>query len=166
MAQLPYKDNELSMVIILPKKAGGLPAVEKKLSPKTLEQALAKAEVTNIHISLPKFKMTEEFSLGDDLTAMGMKEAFIAGVADFTGMQDNVSRSESLFISKVIHKAFVDVNEEGTEAAAATAVVAGFGAAPRTPVPFKADHPFMFVIRHNATGSILFMGRVDDPRGK
>ena len=90
----------------------------------------------------------------------------MAGVADFTGMQDNVSRGNSLFISQVIHKAFVDVNEEGTEAAAATALVFEAGAAPRTPILFKADHPFMFVIRHNATGSILFMGRVNDPRGK
>ena len=83
-----------------------------------------------------------------------------------SGMQDNVSRGNSLFISKVIHKAFVDVNEEGTEAAAATAVVMGAASEPRTPIAFKADHPFMFVIRHNATGSILFMGRVQDPRGK
>ena len=145
LAQLPYKDNELSMVIILPKKMDGLSAVEKKLSTKMLEQALAKAEVTNMHISLPKFKMTEEFNLGDDLTAMGMKQAFMAGVADFTGMQANVSRGNSLHISRVIHKAFVDVNEEGTEAAVATAVVMRAGSAPRTPIPFKADHPFMFV---------------------
>ncbi len=95
-----------------------------------------------------------------------MKEAFQRRVADFTGMQDNVGREDSLYISKVIHKAFVDVNEEGTEAAAATAVVVSAGSAPRTPIPFKADHPFLFLIRHNATGSILFMGRVHDPRSK
>ena len=166
LVQLPYKDNEVSMVIILPKKVDGLSAVEKKLSSKMLQQALAKAEVMNMDISLPKFQMTEAISLSDDLIALGMKDAFIAGVADFTGMQEKVSRSDSLSISNVIHKAFVDVNEEGTEAAAATAVVMKAGSAPRTSIPFKADHPFMFLIRHNATGSILFMGRVHDPRGK
>jgi serpin B len=166
LAQLSYKDNELSMVIVLPNKKDGLAEVEKKLSAKTLQQALAQAKLTRVHVSLPKFKMTEEFSLGDDLAALGMKEAFIAGVADFTGMEDKVSRENALFISKVIHKAFVDVNEEGTEAAAATAVVMKAGAAPRQPLPFKADHPFLFLVRHNATGSILFMGRVHDPRGK
>lgn len=166
MAQLPYKDNEVSMVIILPKKKDGLAAVEKKLSSKVIHEDLAKAEITNVHVSLPKFKMTEQFNLGDDLAALGMKETFQPRIADFTGMQDNVSRENSLFISNVIHKAFVDVNEEGTEAAAATAVVFKAGAAPRTPIPFKADHPFLFLIRHNATGSILFMGRVHDPRSK
>jgi serpin B len=114
--------------------------------------------------------MTEEFNLGDDLKALGMKEAFIEGVADFTGMEDKVSRQDSLFISKVVHKAFVDVNEEGTEAAAATAVImarpTSAPALPPPPIPFKADHPFLFLVRHNATGSILFMGRVHDPRSK
>lgn len=110
--------------------------------------------------------MTEEFELSETLKALGMKEAFVKGVADFTGMEENVSRGQSMFIAKVIHKSFVDVHEEGTEAAAATAVLMGMGAVPRTPVPFKADHPFLFLVRHNATGSILFMGRVNDPRGK
>jgi len=167
LAQLAYKDDEVSMVIILPNKKDGLAAVEKKLSSKMLQQALARAKPTNVHVSLPKFKMTEEFSLGDDLTALGMKEAFIAGVADFSGMEAKVSREKSLFISKVIHKAFVDIHENGTEAAAATAVIISLGgAAPPPPISFKADHPFLFLVRHNATGSILFMGRVHDPRSK
>ena len=161
LVQLPYKDNEVSMVIILPQKKNGLAEVEKKLSPKMLQQGVAEAKMTNVHISLPKFKLTEEFNLGKDLTALGMKEAFLPEVADFTGM------GGSLFIGQVIHKAFVDVHEEGTEAAGATAVIMDLPAAPPPPlhVPFKADHPFLFLVRHNVTGSILFMGRVHDPRG-
>ena len=123
---------------------------------------------TNVQLSLPKFKMTDEFGLGDDLAAMGMKDAFIPSVADFTGMEEKVSREDSLFISQVVHKAFVDVHEEGTEAAAATAVImarpTSIPLKPPPPVLVKADHPFMFVVRHNTTGSILFMGRVHDPR--
>jgi serpin B len=170
LAQLPYTDNEASMVIILPKKKNGLPEVEKKLSPKMLLEALAQAKRTNVEVSLPKFKMTDRFSLVDELKALGMNEAFIGGVADFTGMEDRVSPGKSLFISDVIHKAFVDVHEEGTEAAAATAVIMGRGGrppeVPPAPIPFNADHPFLFFVRHNATGSILFMGRVNDPRGE
>jgi serpin B len=170
LAELPYKDNEVSMVIILPKKKDGLAEVEKKLSAKMLKKALADAKMTNISMSLPKFKMTDEFNLGDDLKALGMKEAFVERVADFTGMEDGVSKEDSLFISKVIHKSFVDVHEEGTEAAAAIAVImarpTAVPVAPPPPIPFKADHPFLFMVRHNATGSILFLGRVDDPRGK
>lgn len=166
LAQLPYKDNEVSMVIVLPKKKDGLAAVEQKLSAASLRQAIDKAKFTNVKVSLPKFKLTDEFNLGDDLAALGMKIAFIPKMADFTGMEEKVSRSESLYISKVIHKSFVDVHEEGTEAAAATGVImARPTSVPAAPIPFKADHPFLFVVRHNATGSILFMGRVNDPRG-
>jgi len=166
LAQLPYKDNEVSMVILVPKKADVLAELEKKLSPKMLQQALAQAKMTNLHVSLPKFKMTEEFSLGDNLIALGMKDAFRVRIADFTGMEEKVSREDSLYISKVLHKAFVDVNEEGTEAAAATAVIMiRPTSAPPPPVAFKADRPFLFLVRHNVTGSILFMGRVNDPRG-
>jgi serpin B len=169
LVQLPYVNNEVSMVIILPKKKDGLADIEKKLSPKMLKDVLAAAKSTNVSMSLPKFKMTERFNLSNDLIAMGMRDAFTPKVADFTGMEDKVSPEGSLFISKVVHKAFVDVHEEGTEAAAATAVImsrpSSVGLEPPPPVPFTADHPFLFMVRHNATGSILFMGRVDDPRG-
>ena len=108
-----------------------------------------------VRVFLPRFKLTGEFDLSKTLKAMGMIAAF--GDADFSGM----TGQRDLFISEVVHKAFVDVNEEGTEAAAATAVVMSRGveAAPL----FYADHPFIFLIRENSTGSLLFLGRVVDP---
>jgi len=112
-------------------------------------------------VYLPKFKQTSMFSLATTLEAMGMTDAF-GGEADFSGMD---GRKRSLHISAVVHKAFVDVNEEGTEAAAATAVgVAANAVIPsQEPVIFKADHPFVFLIQDKHTGSILFLGRVMDP---
>jgi serpin B len=168
LAQIPYENNEVSMVVILPRKKDGLADFEKKFSARMLQEVFAKAKSTNVWMSLPKFKMTEEFDLGADLQILGMKDAFDEGLADFTGMEEKVNRNYPLFISKVVHKAFVDVHEEGTEAAAATAVIIAKkdAAAPPPPPPvrFNADHPFMFLVRHNETGSILFMGRVNDPR--
>jgi serpin B len=158
LAEFIYKDKEVSMLVILPKKSGGLSQVEKKLSAKALAEALSATRPTRLEVSLPKFKMTEEFSLGKDLAALGMKDAFTSS-ADFSGM----SPSESLGISAVVHKAFVEVDEKGTEAAAGTAVIVAKSRV--TVIPFRANHPYSFVLRHNATGSILFLGRVFDPRG-
>ena len=113
-------------------------------------------------LSLPRFKMTQQFGLSDALTAMGMRKAFDKDAADFTGIE----ATRGLFLSAVIHKAFVDVNEVGTEAAAATAVVVGRAMAiqrPQPPIVFRADHPFVFLIRDNRSGGILFMGRVVNP---
>jgi serpin B len=110
-----------------------------------------------VRVYLPKFKVTCEFRLDKSLAALGMTDAFDAGKADFTGMG---GRQGDLFISAVVHKAFVEVNEEGTEAAAATGVVGGRDMSP--PV-FRADHPFVYLIRDNQTGSVLFLGRVTDP---
>jgi serpin B len=110
-----------------------------------------------VDVVLPRFKMTGEFDLGDTLAAMGMPDALGRG-ADFSGMN---GRTPDLFIAHVVHKAFVEVNEEGTEAAAATAVI--MGRAVRISPLFRADHPFLFLIRDKATGSILFLGRVADP---
>ncbi len=163
LAQLMYKDNDLSMVVILPRKKDGLAEVEKKLSAKALEQALAQLQGVELHVALPKFKLTEWFALQKELNRLGMKDAFVPGAADFKGMVSG----GSLFISEVVHKAFVGVDEKGTEAAAATAVVmhaVGPIIKRLPPVPFRADHPFLFLIRHNATGSVFFVGRVFDPR--
>jgi serpin B len=110
---------------------------------------------------MPKFKMTSRFSMAEVLRSMGMTDAFSAQAADFSGMTGR----RDLFISAVIHQAYVDVNEEGTEAAAATGVVMRLTSAmpDRTPV-FRADHPFLFLIRDKTTGSILFLGRVMNPQ--
>ena len=169
MAQFLYKDNEASMVIILPRKMDGLAEVEKKLSAEVVEKSLVLMGTRELKVTVPKFKLTEHFRLAHELDKLGIHDAFRPKIADFTGMEVNVSREDSLSISEVLHKAYVDVDEKGTEAAAATAVTMTrtLSAKPVSPppTPFRADHPFLFLIRHNGTGSILFMGRVLDPRG-
>jgi serpin B len=159
--QLSYAGNELSMIVILPKKADGLAAVEKTITPALLNKDLATFGREEVVLALPKFKTTSEFGLGGTLAALGMKDAFDPGAADFSGMDGK----KDLYISAVVHKAFVDVNEEGTEAAAATGVVMTLTAVmePKEPKVFKADHPFLFLIRHEKTGAVLFMGRIADP---
>lgn len=163
--ELPYKGKELSMVIFLPKKKDGLAEFEKSLSAAKLNEWLGKLRMEDtVIVSLPKFKMTSEFSLAKTLSDMGMKLLFSQG-ADLSGMNGK----GGLFVSDAIHKAFVDVNEEGTEAAAATAIVVRPTSARVDPKPtpvFKADHPFFFAIRDHRTGSVLFVGRVTDPTAK
>jgi serpin B len=156
--EMPYVGKDLSMVVLLPKKADGLADLEKTLSTDKLADWLAKLHTDEVVVALPKFKLTSQFSLKDTLSAMGMVDAFTDS-ADFSGIDGN----KNLFISAVIHKAFVDVNEEGTEAAAATAVIAQPTAARINPV-FRADHPFLFLIRDKRSGSILFLGRVVNPK--
>jgi serpin B len=164
LLEIPYTQNELSMVVLLPKKADGLAPVEKNLTAENMNQWLRDKADEKVEVTLPKFAFTSGFQLERDLLAMGMTDAFDPGKADFSGMTE----SEHLFISKVIHKAFVAVDEEGTEAAAATAVMMPMAAAPgpETIKVFKADHPFIFLIRHNATDEILFLGRVVNPKGE
>jgi serpin B len=159
--ELPYAKGELSMIILLPKEMGGLGALEKSLTLKDLSQWLGVLGKREVVVSIPKFKLTSKFSLASVLKAMGMTDAFSRS-ADFSGMDGK----RDLFISAVIHKAYVDVNEEGTEAAAATAVtmkLTSIGPGGRPPV-FRADHPFLFLIRDNQSGSILFLGRVMNPQ--
>jgi serpin B len=159
--EMPYGKGDVSMLVLLPKAADGLAALEKKLSVAWLDKVRSRLQVQQVMLYLPKFKMTQEYMLADTLAGLGMPSAFEPGKADFSGMNGS---TEKLFISAVIHKAFVDVNEKGTEAAAATAVVIE----PRAYIPrplFRADHPFVFLIRDNRSGSILFMGRLVNPQG-
>jgi serpin B len=159
--QLPYAGNKISMVIVLPRERNGIAELEKSISGDKFK-TWTLFRNSKVDLSLPKFKMTCQFSLGKALIGMGMKEAFTNG-ADFSGM----TGKKDLKISAIIHKAFIEVGEEGTEAAAATAVVMRTKSAsinrPSTPKVFKADHPFLFVIRDNSTNSILFMGRMVNP---
>src|SRR5262249_24761577 len=115
-----------------------------------------------VQVFLPRFKLTSQFSLGGMLAEMGMGLAFSRDRADFSG----ISTREKLHISAVVHKAFVDVNEEGTEAAAATGVMVATRAAmvKQQPTVFRADHPFLFLIRDTRSGCVLFLGRVVNPR--
>jgi len=158
--ELPYVGKDLSMIAFLPSKADGLPALEKSFTAENLAKWMPRLRPQKIMVWLPKFKMTSAFGLKDTLAAMGMPDAFAPGAADFSGMDG----SRQLYISAVVHKAFVEVNEEGTEAAGATAVVVARESMP-APLPrFRADHPFLFLIRDNRTGSILFIGRVANPK--
>lgn len=161
--EIPYTGAELSMIVLLPNDAGGLPAVEQSLTPSKLKQWLGQLHpVPKVILTLPRFKMTEQFELGKALGALGMRQAFVRGAADFSAMDGR----RDLYISAAIHKAYVDVDEEGTEAAAATATTMralSMPMAPEKPIVFRADHPFLFVIRDNRSGGILFMGRVSDP---
>jgi len=160
--ELPYRGEDLSMVIFLPKEIDGLPDFEKNLTGENLQRWLSDMRQEEIGpLAIPRFKIDSgSLTLKKVLEKMGMKDAF-SRAADFSGMDG----TKTLFIWDALHKAFVEVNEEGTEAAAATAIVMKQkGVRPAT--RFVADHPFFFVIRENATGSILFMGRLTEPAGK
>ncbi|NXL60705.1 SPB10 protein, partial [Chordeiles acutipennis] len=161
--ELPYVENELSMFVLLPDDINddttGLELVERELTYKKLAEwtksaSMMKAEV---NLYLPKLKLEENYDLKSTLSSMGIRNAFDPVQADFTEM----SAKKDLFISKVIHKAFVEVNEEGTEAAAATGVLALRSKPPK--ITFKADHPFLFFIKHNKSQTILFFGRLCSP---
>ena len=158
--ELPYKGNTLSMVILLPKSVDGLAALESAMTLEKLDAWLKKVSPQRVRVSLPKFKLTGEFRLDEVLKELGMPSAFQADSADFSGM----TGTRELSISAVVHKAFVEVQEKGTEAAAATAVVMGRAAmiAP-PPTAFRADHPFLFLIRDVQSGAILFLGRLVRP---
>jgi len=159
--ELPYVNDELSMIILLPKEFDGLVSIEKTLTLENFSDWLAELRKCKVIVSAPKFRTTWEFELAKVLKSMGMADAF-SGTADFSG----ITGKRDLFISAVIHKAYVDVNEEGTEAAAATAVVMRLTSAKPEEIPvFRADHPFLFLIRDNCSGSILFIGRVMNPKG-
>lgn len=157
--ELPYVDDELSMIILLPKEFDGLDEFEKMLTVENLHEWLGKMLNRKVIVSIPKFEMTSQFSLANVLKSMGITDAFSEN-ADFSGMNGK----KDLSISAVIHKAYVEVNEEGTEAAAATGVTMKLTSVlpDLTPV-FKADHPFLFIIRDKNSDSILFIGRIMNP---
>ena len=157
---LGYKGKETAMTVLLSKKANGLADLEKKLSTDTLAAVTKGLRTQEVILTLPRFKTETKYSLSDPLTALGMKTAF-TDAADLTGMHTS---TEKLYISEVLHKAFVEVNEEGTEAAAATAVVVKTAsAAVDPPKKFTADRPFLFLIRHTPTNTVLFLGRFEKP---
>ena len=159
LIELPYVARNLSMVVLLPKAADGLPGLEKKLSVETLKKWTSELKMQTVEVVLPKFSTTSSFRLEKVLASMGMPLAF-SGSADFSGMTGN----RELFLSAVIHKAYVDVKERGTEAAAATAGGMAMAGRPEPHPTFRADHPFLFLIRDNRTGSILFLGRLMNPK--
>jgi len=157
--ELPYKGEKISMLILLPTE--NLDAIEPSLTIEKLEEWKSKMQETKLDaIYMPKFEFDTKYFMSDTLSNLGMPTAFTWPGADFSGMDG----TNNLYISSVIHQAFVKVDEKGTEAAAATAVVGTFGTAmPRN--IFRADHPFIFLIQEKGTGNILFLGKVVDPRG-
>jgi serpin B len=160
LIELPYKGDSMAMYVLVPDARDGLAAIEKSLEPtlKALQPRLAEREVA---FTLPRFTIDppEPLRLETALQALGVTDAFSQQTADFTGLARG-----GMFISSVVHKAFVKVDEKGTEAAAATAIVGGPGGPPPKPIELHADHPFLFVIVDKATGLIMFLGRVVEPK--
>jgi serpin B len=162
--EMPYDGGEMSMVILLPTE-GKFTEFEDDLDYNAVDRIISRLKEERVILTIPKFEFESDFSLVPALSALGMPEAFTES-ADFSGM---TSEQESLLIDDVIHKAFVSVDEGGTEAAAATAVIiaptAAPGPTPKEPVVFTADRPFIFLIRDIETGAILFIGRILNPAG-
>jgi serpin B len=160
VVELPYEGDELSMLVLLPDAADGLAALEAQLTAETVRGWASGLTRQDVLVYLPRFSIESRFGLDPTLGAMGMPLAF-SDRADFSGMDGR----RDLLLSAVLHKARVDVDEEGTEAAAATGgIVALKSVLPHEPPTFRADHPFVFLIHHNPTGAILFLGRVVDPK--
>jgi serpin B len=154
--ELPYIGGSLAMTVIVP---DDLAAYERGLGPESLAQVISALEERTVDLSFPRFGLETHADLSTILAALGMPRAFDPGLADFSG----ITASEQLYISAVIHQANIDVDEKGTEAAAATAVVMRATAEPAGPVTLRVDRPFIFLLRDVPTGAIVFMGRVMDP---
>jgi serpin B len=170
VVELPYRDGALAMTFVLPDAVDGLAAMEARLTPAALDGWIAAAQPTYVSLWLPKLEIAPAapLSLSDTLSAMGMPLAFDRFKADFTGMTSSPRPEDQLFLSKVFHKAFVRVDEKGTEAAAASAAVMTRKISARVgpTTELKLDHPFLYFLRDTRTGLILFMGRVADPSSK
>jgi serpin B len=163
VAELPYRGNELSMLVILPAAADGLPAVEAKLTPEALAGWTKKLTRERVDVTMPKFKHTVRSEPIRHIRDMGVADALNPGTADFSRMLA-AKAEDPIFIAAVVHQAFVDVTEEGTEAAAATGVSSNAPSpVPPPPKVFRADRPFVYLIRDTQKGTILFLGRVTNP---
>jgi len=167
LLQMPYRGNRLSMLAVLPRARDGLAAVENTLDAGRLGEWMAGMRQREVDVFFPRFRMETGFDLTETLKDMGMAVAF-EPEADFLKMIELSGQSapeQRIWLSSVLHKAFVEVDEEGTTAAAATAVstLAESVSIPEPPPVFRADHPFLFLIRDDVSGSILFMGRVMKP---
>ena len=157
--ELPYARDELAMLVILPDE-GRFAEIEGRLNSGLVETAAAALTTgSEVQLTIPAFEFRTQTGLADALKALGMEKAFDSQTADFSGM----TRQERLYISKVVHEAYIAVDEEGTEAAAATAVIARVTAGPMETVQMRIDRPFIFALRDRDTGAILFLGRVTDP---
>ena len=160
--QLRYRDSTAAMMILLPHQQRGLSDLERTLDAATLAKWSQTLEYRQVAADVPKFTFEAEMELSRALAALGMNDAFDDRRADFSGISD----ADRLIIQAVQHQAYVSVDEYGTEAAAATGVSMGVTSVPaEPPVVFRADRPFVFLIRDRTTGAVLFLGRVTNPRG-
>jgi serpin B len=157
--EMPYVGKDLSMIILLPQRLDGLPKLEEELSSDILREWTSDLRSGEVKVFIPRFDVKAKYNLNGALNSLGMKEAF-TDKADFSGMTDEMIH----WISEIMHETFVRVHEEGTEAAAATAALYSLGVSSREVSEFRADHPFLFIIRENITETILFMGRVWEPK--
>ncbi len=154
--KLSYKEKKMEMVIFLPDEVDGLVKLENKLNAEHIRKCDEMMSNQRVKVSLPKFKLNCQFNMKDILSQLGICDLFDIHNADLSG----VTGDRELYVSTIIHQAFVNVNEEGTEAAAATAVVVNARCRRPPPEHFLADHPFLFVIQHCKSGAILFQGRM------
>jgi serpin B len=166
LVAVPYGDGALKMVIFLPQDSSRLEHLESVFDGAWMDAALRRLSNRLVDLTIPKFSTTRRTSLAQALSRMGMPLAFDEKKADFSGMDGGTDPVGRLFIDDVVHKAYVGVDEEGTEAAAATAVMMAVPVSccyqPPQPVPFRADHPFLYLISDKAN-NVLFMGRLIDP---
>jgi serpin B len=155
---LPYTGDELSMLVVVP-DAGRFAEIEALVSAGLIDEVRAGLSPSTVDLSLPKFEMRNQLSLVAALRALGIEAAFDPETADFSG----ISTEEQLYVSDVIHEAFIALDEAGTEAAAATAVIIGTTSAPIDVIALDIDRPFLFFLQDRTTGAILFLGRVVNP---
>jgi len=161
---LAYKGDSASMLVLLPRK-GTTIDLEKSLAANQIDSIASRLKPNSVMVTMPKFKLETEYDLNKALKAMGILAAFDENQADFSGISD-ASRAQKLYVSSVVHKAFVEVDEVRTEAAAATAITMRAMSMPmRPPIVFRADHPFLFIIRDRTSNEALFIGRVGNPVG-
>jgi serpin B len=164
---MPYEGGQLAMTILLPSERNGLAALEQRIDAGQLATWISALKPERVAVSLPRFRVdpAQPLALSEELSRLGMPLAFDRRRADFTGIAAPPRAEDRLVVSEVFHKAFVNVDEKGTEAAAATAVVMmrAAGMRPQEPKAFVADHPFLFLIRDTKSGLVLFLGRVVDP---
>lgn len=170
--ELPYKGGDLAMVVLAPQSPDGLPALERLLTPERLADWLQRAEARQTQVAMPRFAVRMQASLVEELQALGLRRAFVdpahGSGADFRGMTSSSDPAHALAIGDVRHEALVEVDELGTRAVAATVIAMDKGAAMPAELPFvpafRADRPFLFLIRDTKSGAILFLGRVLDPK--
>ena len=156
--ELPYSGNDISMLVALPNEINGVSRLEKMINTEIMSLWLMSVQNTTVKVSIPKFILSQHFELKDVLNKLGISDLFQPGISDLSGL----SSVESLYVSHVMHKAHIDVNEQGTEAAAASGVLVQKRSIDLHP-EFHADHPFLFFIYHKSSSAVLFIGRVKRP---